>query len=51
MPENMTIEAFVKGIPYTASDHVKDPARYGATAFGIGYVKKRAILWKTSGNL
>ena len=51
MPENMTIEVFVKGIPYTASDHVKDPARYGATAFGIGYVKKRAILWKTSGNL
>ena len=40
MPENMTIEVFVKGIPYTASDHVKDPARYGATAFGIGYVKK-----------
>ncbi len=27
MPENMTIEVFVKGIPYTASDHVKDPAR------------------------
>ena len=45
MPENMTIEVFVKGIPYTASDHVKDPARYGATAFGIGYVKKTENMW------
>lgn len=40
MPENMTIEVFIKGVPYTAADHVKDPAKYGATAFGIEYVKK-----------
>lgn len=40
MPENMTIEVFIKGVPYTATDHVKDPAKYGATAFGIQYVKK-----------
>lgn len=40
MPENMTIEVFVKGVPYTDTEHVKDPVKYGATAFGIEYVKK-----------
>lgn len=40
MPENMTIEVFIKGVPYTAADHVKNPKKYGATAFGIEYVKK-----------
>ncbi len=40
MPENMTIEVFVKGVPYTAAEHIKDPAKYGATAFGIEYVKR-----------
>ena len=34
------VDALLEISMYTASDHVKDPARYGATAFGIGYVKK-----------
>ncbi|MDO5135577.1 MAG: Cof-type HAD-IIB family hydrolase [Eubacteriales bacterium] len=39
-PGNTALEVFVEGVPYAHESYVRDPAAYGATAFGVGYVKR-----------
>ncbi|MCD8022367.1 MAG: HAD-IIB family hydrolase [Lachnospiraceae bacterium] len=36
----LTIEGFIDGVPYSEEAYVADPEKYGATDFGIGYVKR-----------
>lgn len=38
--EGMSMEVFVDGFPYAPEDYIKDPAAYGATPFGVGYIKR-----------
>lgn len=38
--EGMTMEVFIEGIPYAQEDYIYDPASYGATPFGVGYIKR-----------
>lgn len=38
--ETIAMEAFIKGEPYAEKRYVEDPAAFGATAFGVGYVKR-----------
>lgn len=37
--DTVMMEAFIQGTPYTQRTYWEDPGRYGATAFGIGYVR------------
>ncbi|MCC8044523.1 MAG: HAD hydrolase family protein [Clostridiales bacterium] len=36
----LTIEGFIDGVPYSEASYLENPAKYGATGFGIGYVKR-----------
>lgn len=38
--QGTALEVFVDGIPYAQEDYVADPESYGATEFGIQYVKQ-----------
>lgn len=39
-PENVALEAFVEGIPYSEARYVENPMAYGATEYGAEYVKR-----------
>lgn len=39
-PEDMVMEVFIDGIPYAEQRYVEDPGAFGATEYGIGYVKR-----------
>lgn len=39
MPESVIIEMFSHGRPYCESRYLEDPAKYGATPFGVKYVR------------
>ncbi|MCD7883324.1 MAG: HAD hydrolase family protein [Lachnospiraceae bacterium] len=36
----LTIEGFIDGVPYSEASYLENPGKYGATGFGIGYVKR-----------
>lgn len=38
--KGMTMEIFIDGIPYAQEDYIKDPASFGATPFGVEYIKR-----------
>lgn len=38
--EEVAMEGFVQGIPYSDGRYVEDPGAFGASGFGIGYVKR-----------
>lgn len=38
--KGMTMEVFIDGVPYAQEDYIKDPASFGATPFGVGYIKR-----------
>ncbi|MCD8104348.1 MAG: Cof-type HAD-IIB family hydrolase [Lachnospiraceae bacterium] len=50
----LTIEGFIDGVPYSEVSYLKNPGKYGATGFGIGYVRRtrtpvqdiRSFLWE-----
>mgnify|MGYP001851808602 FL=1 len=39
-PDNMAVEIFVGGRPYSESAYVDDPGAYGATEYGAEYVRR-----------
>lgn len=41
--EGMTMEVFIDGIPYAQEDYIKNPAFFGATSFGVEYIKRTRI--------
>ncbi|MCD7956347.1 MAG: Cof-type HAD-IIB family hydrolase [Lachnospiraceae bacterium] len=55
----LTIEGFIDGVPYSDVGYLENPGKYGATGFGIGYVKRtrtpvqdiRSFLWEHKGEL
>lgn len=40
VPEEMATEVTVEGVPYTEGRYLAQPERFGATGFGVGYVKR-----------
>lgn len=38
-PEAIAMEAFIQGEPYAERKYVEDPAAFGATPFGVGYIR------------
>lgn len=40
MHSALTIEGFIDGVPYSEASYLENPAKYGATGFGIGYVRR-----------
>lgn len=42
-PEETALEIFIDGIPYSEEDYVKFPEKYGATGYGVRYVKETRI--------
>lgn len=57
--KGMSMEVFIDGIPYAQEDYMKDPASFGATPFGVGYIKRTrksvadiyAFAWKNRDRL
>lgn len=41
--EDIALEAFVDGQPYTSQGHIDDPIRYGSSPAYVGYVQKTRI--------
>ena len=39
MPEEMTFEVQIQGQSYTEQRYIDDPARFGATGFGVQYIR------------
>lgn len=40
LKEEIAIEVLVEGVPYTEERYVEDPARFGATEYGIRYIRE-----------
>lgn len=40
LPQEVATEVLVQGVPYTEARYVEDPARFGATEYGIQYIKE-----------
>ena len=40
LSQEIATEVLVEGVPYTESRYVEDPARFGATEYGIQYIKE-----------
>lgn len=40
LQEEIAIEVLVEGVPYTEERYVEDPARFGATEYGIRYIRE-----------
>ena len=40
IPQEIALEVLVEGVPYTEERYVEDPARFGATEYGIQYIKE-----------
>lgn len=40
LPQEIATEVLVEGIPYTEERYIADPARFGATEYGIQYIKE-----------
>lgn len=38
--EDVIMEVFVDGVPYSEETYIKDPAAYGATEYGVRYIKE-----------
>ncbi|MBE6020609.1 MAG: HAD family phosphatase [Clostridiales bacterium] len=41
--EDIAVEAFVDGQPYTSQGHIDDPVKYGSSPAYVGYVQKTRI--------
>lgn len=54
LPQEIATEVLVEGVPYTEARYVENPARFGATEYGIRYIKEtrrglkdiRSFLWE-----
>lgn len=42
-PDDIVMEIFIRGIPYSEEAYVLDPEKYGATQYGARYVKETRI--------
>lgn len=42
-PQNVVMEVFIQGVPYSEEDYVLEPAKYGATEYGAKYVRETRI--------
>lgn len=38
--KRVAMEVFIEGVPYAQDDYIKDPAFFGATPFGVEYIKR-----------
>ena len=38
--EDVIMEVFIDGVPYSEETYIKDPAAYGATEYGVRYIKE-----------
>lgn len=38
--EDIIMEVFINGVPYSEEIYIKDPAAYGATEYGVKYIKE-----------
>ena len=37
--EDVIMEVFIEGVPYSEEAYIKDPASYGATEYGVKYIR------------